>query len=94
MFTSAVAKRAGIGKAIVEEFAQLGASVYTCCRTQEALDALLGEWQGKDLKVEGCVADVSTEGGRNALMTGVQESFGGALCALHYELWGLWLTCA
>ena len=70
---------AGIGKAIVEEFAQLGASVYTCCRTEDALVTVLADWQAAGLRVKGCVADVSTEEGRAALMSSVRDSFGGAI---------------
>ena len=69
---------AGIGKAIVEEFAKLGASVYTCCRSQDGLDTALAAWQDAGLQVQGCVADVSTEEGRGALVSSASACFGGA----------------
>ena len=48
----------GLGRAIVEELAELGCSVYTCCRSQGDLDSALAEWQAQGLRVAGCVADV------------------------------------
>lgn len=49
----------GIGKALVEEFLNKGASVSTCSRTQEKLDILSHELLGKPLLT--VVADVSIE---------------------------------
>ncbi len=49
----------GIGKALVEQFINLGSSVATCSRTEEKLSALKNEFEGKSLFT--MVADVSKE---------------------------------
>eukprot|EP01031_Cornospumella_fuschlensis_P045245 gene45245-55349_t len=65
----------GIGRAIVEEIAQLGASVYTCARNSDVLNQCIDEWKKEGLDVNGCIADVSTEDGRNALLDGVRATW-------------------
>lgn len=72
----------GIGKAIVEECASLGAKIITCARNEKTLSDSVKEWKDLGYDVEGCVADVSLEEGRNALFTKVSELFGGELDAL------------
>jgi NAD(P)-dependent dehydrogenase (short-subunit alcohol dehydrogenase family) len=67
----------GIGNAVVNAFAELGANVYTCARTQEALQEALEQWQSDGLQVHGCLADVSTVEGRHALAAAVEEHFAG-----------------
>jgi Tropinone reductase 1 len=62
----------GIGKAIVKELAGLGAHVLTCCRNGAELSELLDECKAEDLRVSGCVADVSADTGRARL---VQTAF-------------------
>lgn len=49
----------GIGKALVEEFLNLGATVATCSRTEEKLSRLKTEFEGKPLFT--MAADVSKE---------------------------------
>jgi len=49
----------GIGKALVEQFLGLGATVSTCSRTEEKLSALKKEFEGKPLFT--VTADVSKE---------------------------------
>eukprot|EP00752_Nemacystus_decipiens_P007787 g6954.t1 len=69
----------GIGKAIVEELASLGAKVLTCARTEEDLTACVGGWKTKGLEVHGIAADVSTREGRQALFSSAEQLFGGSL---------------
>ena len=66
----------GIGKAIVEECARLGATVLTCGRKSENLIACFQEWQKAGLKnIHGCIADVSTPEGRNAFISSIERTF-------------------
>lgn len=76
----------GIGFAIVNELAKLGAQVVTCSRKSEELDKALQEWQGQGLNVQGCTADVSTESGRSNLMAKVKEVFGAKLDILVHNV--------
>eukprot|EP00903_Cladosiphon_okamuranus_P012876 g12026.t1 len=69
----------GIGKAVVEELACLGARVLTCSRNSADVAACLEEWKSKGLIVHGTAADVTTAEGREALVKLVQEHFGGLL---------------
>jgi Tropinone reductase 1 len=54
----------GIGKAIVEECAALGATVYTCARNEDLLDTCVSEWKSKGYQVIGIPADLASEDGR------------------------------
>jgi tropinone reductase I len=63
----------GIGRACVEELARLGASVFTCSRTQADLDAALKEWSAAGLAVGGCAADCSTPAGRANLLAAAKS---------------------
>lgn len=74
-------KRAGIGRALIEEVAAMGAKVYTCCRTQDKLDAVLADWQAQGLDVHGCTADVSNSDARQRLVDAARSHFDGALHA-------------
>ena len=66
----------GIGKAIGEECARLGATVLTCGRKSENLIACFQEWQKAGLKnIHGCIADVSTPEGRNAFISSIERTF-------------------
>ncbi|KAI0498355.1 hypothetical protein KFK09_021596 [Dendrobium nobile] len=58
----------GIGQAIVEELASLGAKVHTCARNQEDLDKSLQHWQSLKLNVTGSICDVSSRAERDKLM--------------------------
>eukprot|EP00903_Cladosiphon_okamuranus_P012886 g12033.t2 len=69
----------GIGKAIVEELASLGAKVLTCSRTEEDVMTSVAEWKAKGMEVHGIAADVSTMEGRQALLDSAEQRFGGAL---------------
>ncbi|KAH7667950.1 Short-chain dehydrogenase/reductase SDR protein [Dioscorea alata] len=69
----------GIGRAIVEELAKFGASVYTCSRNQAELAECLKQWEGKKFKVTGSVCDVCSRTEREKLMENVSTVFQGKL---------------
>ncbi|PVH33679.1 hypothetical protein PAHAL_8G043800 [Panicum hallii] len=72
----------GIGRAVVEELAALGAAVHTCSRNEADLRARLAEWDATDgLRgtVMGSVCDVSTRDQRERLLRDVAARFGGRL---------------
>ncbi|XP_057971003.1 tropinone reductase homolog At5g06060-like [Malania oleifera] len=72
----------GIGYAIVEELAGLGAVVYTCSRNKTELNERLQEWSGKGLRVSGSVCDLASRDQRENLMETVSSVFGGKLSIL------------
>ncbi|KAJ4766959.1 NAD(P)-binding Rossmann-fold superfamily protein [Rhynchospora pubera] len=72
----------GIGYAIVEELAELGATVHTCSRNEEELNKCLHKWQEKKFKVTGSVCDVSSRPERENLMETVKSVFQGRLTIL------------
>jgi tropinone reductase I len=63
----------GIGKAVVEELASLGASVFTCSRNEGELEEALRAWRARGLEVNGIAADVSTPEGRKELIEDYQR---------------------
>ncbi|KAK6244926.1 hypothetical protein QUC31_011335 [Theobroma cacao] len=69
----------GIGYAIVEELAALGAVVHTCSRNQTEINERLQEWQSKGFKVSGSVCDLSSREQREKLMETVSSVFYGKL---------------
>ncbi|ONK68271.1 uncharacterized protein A4U43_C05F9510 [Asparagus officinalis] len=69
----------GIGHAIVEELARLGASVHTCSRNEAELNNCLQEWQKLDFSITGSVCDVSSRAEREKLMEKVCSTFNGTL---------------
>ncbi|KAL2328784.1 hypothetical protein Fmac_022211 [Flemingia macrophylla] len=69
----------GIGYAIVEELAQLGAIVHTCSRNQVQLNESLHQWVTKGYKVTGSVCDVSSRTNRENLISKVSSEFNGKL---------------
>ncbi|KAE8713230.1 Tropinone reductase-like protein [Hibiscus syriacus] len=69
----------GIGFAVVEELAALGAVVHTCSRNQTELNETLQEWQTKGFKVSGSVCDLSSRDLRESLMQTVSSVFDGKL---------------
>ncbi|KAJ0961991.1 hypothetical protein J5N97_029819 [Dioscorea zingiberensis] len=69
----------GIGYAIVEELAKLGASVHTCSRNEAELTECLKHWEDEKLKVTGSVCDVSSCSQRQKLMENVSDVFQGKL---------------
>ncbi|XP_059666306.1 tropinone reductase homolog At5g06060-like [Cornus florida] len=69
----------GIGHAIVEELAELGATVHTCSRNEAELNHCLQEWTGKGFAVTGSLCDVSSQDQRLQLMEKVSSLFTGKL---------------
>jgi len=63
----------GIGKAIVDELAQMGCRVLTCSRNQADIAECCEEWKSQGLDVTGIVADVSTPDGRDELMAQIKS---------------------
>ncbi|GMH18308.1 hypothetical protein Nepgr_020149 [Nepenthes gracilis] len=72
----------GIGCAIVEELARLGASVHTCSRNEIELGDRLKDWAAKGFRVTGSICDVSSRAQREKLMETVSEVFSGKLHVL------------
>ncbi|XP_020585446.1 tropinone reductase homolog At5g06060-like [Phalaenopsis equestris] len=69
----------GIGKAIVEEIAGLGAKVHACARNQADLDGCLKLWKSTNLDVSVSVCDVSSRAEREELINRVSSQFQGKL---------------
>ncbi|OVA17797.1 Short-chain dehydrogenase/reductase SDR [Macleaya cordata] len=69
----------GIGHAIVEELAGLGATIHMCSRTEADVNQCLKDWEGKGYQVTGSVCDASVPADREKLMKTVSSVFGGKL---------------
>ncbi|KAL5747926.1 hypothetical protein ACOSQ2_025223 [Xanthoceras sorbifolium] len=69
----------GIGHAVVEELAELGATVHTCTIDEAELNKCIHEWKIKGFKVSGSVFDVSSRSEREKLMDQVSSQFNGKL---------------
>ncbi|XP_062015209.1 tropinone reductase homolog At2g29150-like [Rosa rugosa] len=70
----------GIGYAIVEELAGLGASVHTCSRNETQLNECLSQWKKKGFhQVTGSVCDVVSKIQREELIQKVSSLFHGKL---------------
>ncbi|XP_060668201.1 tropinone reductase homolog At5g06060-like isoform X2 [Ziziphus jujuba] len=69
----------GIGHAIVEELAGLGAKVHTCSRNEDQLNQCLHEWEMKKFQVSGSVCDLVSPAEREELINKVSSLFNGKL---------------
>ncbi|XP_071711781.1 tropinone reductase homolog At5g06060-like [Rutidosis leptorrhynchoides] len=69
----------GIGHAVVEELAELGAAVHTCARNETELNQRLQEWSAKGFTVTGSVCDASSRTQRQQLLDKVTSIFSGKL---------------
>ena len=69
----------GIGRAVVEELAALGAAVHTCSRKEAELGERLKEWEARGFRVTTSVCDLSVREQRERLIGDVAERFGGKL---------------
>ncbi|OEL18042.1 Tropinone reductase-like protein [Dichanthelium oligosanthes] len=69
----------GIGRAVVEELAALGATVHTCSRKAEELGERIKEWEGRGFRVTGSVCDLSVRDQRERLLREVADRFGDKL---------------
>lgn len=65
--------------AIVEELAELGATVHSCSRNATELDERLREWASKGFKVTGSVCDASSQEDRIRLLDKISSIFDGKL---------------
>lgn len=69
----------GIGWAIAEELAMLGASVYICARSEKEVEERVAEWKSRGLSVAGSACDVSSFDLCSQLVAAVSEHFAGKL---------------
>ncbi|KAL4556892.1 hypothetical protein LXL04_035058 [Taraxacum kok-saghyz] len=69
----------GIGHAVVEELAELGAAVHTCSRNEAELNQRLQEWSTKGFTVTGSVCDATSTPDRKRLLEKVSSIFNGKL---------------
>ncbi|XP_039142128.1 tropinone reductase homolog At2g29170-like isoform X2 [Dioscorea cayenensis subsp. rotundata] len=69
----------GIGHAIVEELASLGATVHTCDLNELELNQCLQQWQELQFPVTGSICDVSSRDDCKKLMERVSAMFHGKL---------------
>ncbi|KMT05178.1 hypothetical protein BVRB_7g173250 [Beta vulgaris subsp. vulgaris] len=69
----------GLGHAIVEELAGLGARVHTCARNETELEACKRNWETKGFHVTASVCDVTSRAQRENLMEIVSSEFNGKL---------------
>ncbi|KNA03263.1 hypothetical protein SOVF_210880 [Spinacia oleracea] len=72
----------GIGYAVVEELAGLGARVHTCARNESELQACKRNWESKGFQVSCSVCDVTSQAQRKKLMEIVSSEFNGKLNVL------------
>ncbi|KAJ9545929.1 hypothetical protein OSB04_025636 [Centaurea solstitialis] len=75
----------GIGYAVVEELAELGATVHTCARNEAELNQRLQEWSAKGFTVTGSVCDLTSRPQREQLIEKVSSLFGGKLNILSFS---------
>ncbi|KAK0604646.1 hypothetical protein LWI29_017775 [Acer saccharum] len=69
----------GIGHAVVEELAELGATVHMCTIDEAELNKCIQEWEMKGFKISGSICDVSSRAEREKLMDQVSNLFNGKL---------------
>lgn len=69
----------GIGHAIVEELAELGAKVHMCARNEAEIEECVKSWEAKGFQVSGSVCDVTSRCQREKLMEIVSSKFNGKL---------------
>lgn len=69
----------GIGHAVVEELAGLGAKVHTCARNESELEACKRDWEAKGFQVSCSVCDVTSRSQREKLMETISSEFNGKL---------------
>jgi Tropinone reductase 1 len=63
----------GIGKAIADEFLELGAEILIVARNKQEVQAQLGAWKAEGLKAEGIAADVTKGADRHAIKEKLEE---------------------
>ena len=65
----------GIGKAIVEEFLNLGAEIWTLARNKNELESALLQWQDSGFTVHGTAMDISMESERQRFWNEVKSKW-------------------
>ncbi len=66
----------GIGRAIAEEFVGLGAEIAIVARKRDQLDGITKTLGGAGRPATGIVADVSTEEGRDTILSAIEKRWG------------------
>ncbi len=69
----------GIGRAVAEEFMELGARVFIVARDGGEVAQRVGEWAERGWTAAGASADMSTVDGRQKAVDGATKAFGGEL---------------
>lgn len=64
---------------IVEQLAELGATVHTCARNEAELNECLNQWVTKGYKITGSVCDVASRAQREDLIARASSEFNGKL---------------
>lgn len=72
----------GIGRAVAEEFMELGARVFIVARDGGEVAQRVGEWEERGWTAAGTSADVSTADGRQKAVDAATTAFGGELDVL------------
>lgn len=67
----------GIGKAIAEEFIDLGAQVFIVARNEQDVRQTIRDWKAKDFKAMGINADVTNPDDRKKIFDQIERQFGG-----------------
>ena len=71
--------RLGCRRAIAEELASLGASVFLCARSEADVDAVVSSLRAKGATAYGWACDLTDRQQRVELMNRVKDAFGGRL---------------
>ena len=69
----------GIGRAIAEEFLDLGAEILIVARNEKDVFDAVADWQKQGYKVFGCVADVAKGADRLKIIEQIKQVFGDGL---------------
>lgn len=65
----------GIGKAIAEEFLQLGSEIFIVARNEKEIDACLASWKQKGLRASGISADVTDKKDRKRIFSTIEKDW-------------------
>ncbi|KPK77017.1 MAG: tropinone reductase [Phycisphaerae bacterium SM23_30] len=66
----------GIGRAVAEDFLQLGAEIFVIARDKERLDQTLEQWKESDYKACGCAGDLGKAETRQTLFAEIERLWG------------------
>ncbi len=73
----------GIGKAIAEEFLELGSEIFIVARNEKEIEACLASWKQKGRKVSGISADVTDKKDRERIFGTVEKEWGSLDCLVN-----------